>query len=233
MATLAEAEKHRAAIDDVVALAVAELVSEWPGLPTGDPLALRRELADLMLALIPDFAEMTGTLGADWYEDLRVAANAPGSYTAVLPDLPPTAQIRNSAEWASTAAYADEQKALADAAEVVDRLLADVAREAVVANAERDPAPARFARYASASACAFCAMNALRGPVYRSEHAAADKYHAYCRCIAVPVWRRSDYQEAPFVTDWRKAYYDATSALGGANDTKAILAHMRQTTGLR
>lgn len=233
MATLAEAEQHRAAVEDVVTVAVAELVAEWPSLPTDDPLALGGPLADLLAALVDDFGLMTASLGAEWYDELRARTNAPGVYQAVLPPALPEGRITSSAEWASSASWIDTDKALRDSAAILDRLLAERDRDAIEINVERDPASPRYARYASAGACAFCALNATRGPVYRTEAAAGSKYHDHCHCIAVPVWSASDYEEAPYVADWRTAYYDATRALGGASDTSAILAHMRQTVGLR
>lgn len=233
MATQAEAAAHGALVDDVATLAVAQLVTEWADLPTDAPATLGKPLGDLLTTLVGDFSLMTATLGAEWYEQLRDDAGIGGSYTAVLADVVPDEQIRSSASWAASGAFIDEQKALRDAAAVLDRLVADRDRASIEVNVARDPAAPRYARYASANACAFCAMNALRGPVYRSEESAAGKYHAHCRCVAVPVWRPGDYTEAPYVADWREAYHSATDTLGGAHDTKAILAHMRQTAGLR
>lgn len=233
MATLADVEQHRSAVEDITTLAIAQLLTEWQDLPIDEPLALASPLANLLADLIGDFGEMTAALGADFYDGLRIEAGAPGNYTAVLADMPPMEQIEASAQWASTGAWLDEQKALRDATAFMDRMLADRDRDTIDVNIGRDPAAPRYGRHASANACAFCAMNATRGPVFRSEDAAAKKYHDLCRCIAVPSWSRSDYAEAPYVADWREAYYAATAALGGATDSKAVLAHMRANAGLR
>lgn len=233
MATLTEAEAHRAAVEDIATLAVAELVREWPGLPIDDPIALAGPLRDLTRDLVDDFSAMTATIGADWYEELRNDAEIPGSFTASLAPPAPDEQIAASTAWAARGAFVDSSKALGDATAFLDRMIADRDRVTIEINVERDPAAPRYARYASANACAFCAMNALRGPVYRSENSAAGKYHQHCRCVAVPVWNRDAYAEAPYVAAWRHAYYDATATLGGANDSKAVLALMRKTAGLR
>lgn len=228
MATLTEAQQHRSAVDDIATLAVAELVASWASLPA-DPEELRGELADLLAELVADFSQMTAALAADFYEDLR-AQSIPGFFTALPASPVPEEQIRSSAEWAASGAYLDVDKALRDAATVADRLVAQANRNTIDLNVGRDPAEPRYARYASANACAFCALNALRGPVYRSEDAAAGKYHDHCRCIAVPSWSRDDYEEAPYVADWREAFHSATAS--GARDTKAVLAHMRANAGL-
>lgn len=234
MPTQAEAAAHRAAVADIATLALAELVTEWDGLPLDDPARLAGALSGLLEELIHDFGPMVGAIAADWYEELRtIEAELNATYLAILADLPELAQIQDTAAWASSAAYVDTEKALHDSGAALDRLLVNVDRDTIAVNVERDPARPRYARYASANACAFCAMNALRGPVYRSEEAAAGKYHRDCRCVAVPVWTPDGYQEAPYVADWREAYHAATSELGGARDMKAILAHMRQGAGLR
>lgn len=180
-----------------------------------------------------DFAQMSAVLAAEFYEELRDLGGVLGSYTAVLAGTPSEETIETSAGWASSGAWVDADKALRDTATSLDRMIADADRETIDLNMDRDPASPRFARYASATACAFCALNATRGPVFRSKETAGTKYHNHCRCIAVPVWNRKDYTEAPYVADWRTAYYAATKALGGASDPKAILAHMREHAGLR
>lgn len=233
MATLAEAEAHRSSVEDVATIAVAQLLAEWPNLPLDDPLALSAPLGDLLAELIQDFAAATAALGADWYDELREASEVPGLYVADLADEVSLDRILSSADWAAGGAWVDEQKALRDASAFLERIVAEGDRDTIDLNVGRDPASPRYARYASADACAFCALNATRGPVFRTEDAAGNKYHDHCRCIAVPVWDRADYDEAPYVADWRKAYYAATKALGRGADPKAILAHMRQHAGLR
>lgn len=231
MATLAEVEQHRTAVESVSTLAVAELASQWADLPD-TPLALAGPLAELLVELYGDFSPLAATIAADFYEDLRDQASVPGSYTAVLAPEASVDQIQASASWASSGAWLDDQKALRDAAGSLDRAITTRDRETISLNVGRDPAAPRYARHASANACAFCAMNAARGPVFRSSDAAATKYHDFCACTAVPAWRPSDYQEAPYVADWRQAYYDATQSVGTAS-TKAVLAHMRANAGLR
>ncbi len=131
MATQAEAIAHREALADVITLAMAELVTEWPSLPLDSPEAARVALAGLLGDLLDAFHPVAGGLGADWYDDLRLAANVPGSFTAPLPDLPPVQQIEKTASWAASGLYVDVDKALADSAAAVERLLALADREAI------------------------------------------------------------------------------------------------------
>lgn len=233
MATLSEAQAHRDTVTDLTTLAVAELVAEWPGLPLDDPERVRRLLAELLADLVESWHPTVAVLGVDWYEDLREAAGVPGIYSPPMPELPSLEQIQATASWASSALYVDTEKALADAATAMDRILANADREAIEGAVDSDPQPTRWARYASPNACAFCALLATRGPRYRSEDTAGGKYHNLCRCIAVPVWNPSDYDEAPFVAEWREVYDQAAKNLGRGAGLKAYLAEMRALGGLR
>lgn len=231
MATPAEVAQHRSAVNDIATLAVAQLVAEFDALPGDNPTALAGPLTELIDALAADFTRMSALIAADFYEDLRAESGLTDRYTATLADPPAIEDVRDFSNWAASAAYVDEEKALRDAATVLDRFVMDADRGTIDLNIDRDPAAPRFARYASADACAFCAMNAMRGPAYRSEDTAGGKYHNHCRCLAVPVWSPRDYQEAPYVADWREAYYSARDA--GNSDTRTILAHMRSEAGFR
>lgn len=232
MATQAQAEDHRTAVENVVTLAVADLVAEWATLPE-DPQELAGDLAAVMTDLIGDYSSLVADLAVDWYDDLRIDADVPGSFVATPAPMAPLEQIERSASWAARGAYVDLDKALSDSAAALDRLVADRDRASIAMNIDLDPAEPRWGRYASAGACAFCALYATRGPAFRSEETAARRYHERCRCIAVPSWSPSDFEEAPYVADWREAYYAAAKDLGRGADFKAILAHMRANSGLR
>lgn len=54
----------------------------------------------------------------------------------------------------------------------LQRIVADADRDTVELSGEMDPGEVRFARHASANACAFCALLATRGAVYHSEESA-------------------------------------------------------------
>jgi hypothetical protein len=105
----------------------------------------------------------------------------------------------------------------------------------------------KFARYASANACAFCQVMATRGPVYNSDRSATSvvgrsghargtqplggRYHDHCRCIAVPIPAGETYTPPDYVGDWETAYSAARD--DGHSSLKAILSHMRAHTDAR
>lgn len=72
----------------------------------------------------------------------------------------------------------------------------------------------------------------------RGEQKQGDKYHDFCRCVAVAV-RGGDYDPPDYVGQWEKDYVAAVKATKaekrtkgefGAIDFKAVLAHMRSKT---
>jgi hypothetical protein len=69
----------------------------------------------------------------------------------------------------------------------------------------RDDRALGWARAASATACAFCALLASRGPVYREDTADFDA-HDNCSCGIEPVFSENDYEWPPNSREYRAAY---------------------------
>jgi hypothetical protein len=70
------------------------------------------------------------------------------------------------------------------------RLALSGARGAVLASVQADSEALGWARVLGSNPCAFCAMLASRGPVYKSAQAAGFKAHNNCQCSAMPVWTK-------------------------------------------
>lgn len=254
MATQAEVREHNQAVADLVDLALQELREFWRSLGVDDP----REIARLVREFTPELANAaalgTSTLTADWYEDLRAEAAVASAFTAIALDGPDVDDVQDQLGYVLAPLFAGVVSPEAAPAETFDRLalliegvVTSADRQTVEANVATDRGRPMYARHASANACTFCRMLATRGAEYTSRQAATrvvlerkrnkrklgEKYHDFCRCTAVPVWGSKTYEEAPYVADWREAYYEAVDELGGATDTKAILAHMRESMSLR
>lgn len=83
--------------------------------------------------------------------------------------------------------------ALTRVAGAASRLALAGGRRSLEEGIERDRRALGFQRVASGSACAFCAMLASRGPVYKTERTAGGdghKYHDHCNCTVEPVYSR-------------------------------------------
>lgn len=256
MPTLAEAQVHQQAIIDLTTLAQAELVATWRTVDLASPTEAAEATRDVLPVVVAAYSLAGATLAADFYESVREAAGVPGAFVADLFDQVAPERIDALIGWGLQPLVSprapsvlveptpDPDLALSRLSGGLQRIVANADRDTIAGNVERDPADARWARHASANACAFCALMATRDAVYRTEAAAlrvtearsgkqklGEKYHDDCRCTAVPEWPDAPLERAPYVDDWQAAYTAATAELGGANDPKAILALMRQSLG--
>lgn len=63
-------------------------------------------------------------------------------------------------------------------------------RDTIVNTVRADRTALGWARATSGSPCAFCAMLASRGPVYKTETTGGFQAHDHCSCAVEPVYRR-------------------------------------------
>lgn len=78
----------------------------------------------------------------------------------------------------------------ANVAGEVTRQVLNGGRETIVSTIEGDPVAVGYSRVVRGGCCAFCALLAGRGAVYRGEETAAFQAHRKCRCTPEPVYRR-------------------------------------------
>lgn len=234
MATQAEIADFQQSLDDLSAVALADFVTAWDSLDLADPAKATGVARDGFAATVERFWPMSAELGALWFEQLRTAADPTRPHETSLARFAGIDAVQDTLSWSAAPLFADNpapDQALARFGMTLQRQVLMPARETVQQNVATDPAHPRWARHASANACAFCALLATRGATYRTEESAglASKYHPHCHCVPVAVWPGQDYQPAPYVADWEAAYKQATH--GGASDTSAVLANMRQILG--
>lgn len=94
-------------------------------------------------------------------------------------------------------------------------------RDTVLAAVGDDDRALGYARATSGHCCAFCALLASRGAVYRSEQTAGFRPHDGCSCQPRPVYRAD--QTLPIGSDRaRDVYAAATAGLHGADAVRAF-----------
>lgn len=147
-------------------IAMADLVRLWRSASDSDldSLAFRALIEQAYPEIAEQYGAAAADLAADWYTE-----SAP--YLDYLPDtadLPPVEQLTSSAQWALGATGTDALDRLAGS---LQRAIWNMSRDTILLNVDRERG-ARWARHASANACAFCRMLASRGAVYSSEAAA-------------------------------------------------------------
>lgn len=89
---------------------------------------------------------------------------------------------------------------------VTEKLVADQGRDAVITAVQQDPEAKGWARVAEPGACAFCAMLATRGAVYKKDTADFQS-HDHCRCIPEPVF--TAYEPPARVREWQQLYHQS------------------------
>lgn len=88
------------------------------------------------------------------------------------------------------------------------RAIRDQARSTLIANVKEEGG--RWFRTPAADACGFCRMLGVRGPVYKSEHAAAAS-HNNCKCKVAVVRPGMSYMKPKYMAGWDDEYERAKS----------------------
>lgn len=229
MATLQQVELHQRNIRDLTTLAIRDLARYFRTIGPDDLAEMQRALSAALPELVATYGAAAAALAADWYDELREEAAPRGRMFRAIPaELPDEGRTDSLAGWAT--ATTDLGLVLSRLSGGLQRIVADADRRTVEESARRDPAKARWARHASANACAFCALLATRGAVYHSEKTAGmgARYHDHCHCVAVPVWGNEEYEPPPYVATWMQAYKDS-----GSTKPAVALAGMREILGAK
>lgn len=235
VATQADVERLAEANRDIRALVLAELAALWAALDVFDADATRDALLEAVPLLVAAYGGVAATVAADFYEEMRDAAGAPGRYTPVpvaafdLDDL--AARIR----WSVGPLYSgnpDPDAALGRLETHVDEFTLQQGRETIAESVARDPAGPRWARVPLGDTCSFCITLASRGAVYRSAESAGEgrKFHGKCDCQATPVWPNEPLPEG-YDPDALYEQYNAAAKAAGTGRLKPILAEMRKQSG--
>lgn len=231
-------EQHRRELADIGLLLTADLAAQWTRVPVGaDVAVMRSQVMDLTMDLTDYYGTMAAGAGADWYDEMRATSGVRSRYTArpVVPLV--REQVEGNVGYAIGPLVQSEPNVAAAMSRLdgaLQRLVTNAERETILTNAERDPGRPRWYRYASANACAFCAMLASRGAAYRSEASSGFDAHDHCGCFPVPVFP-GQRVENPHIHDFMDDYMTGRDAARKAGDlsTKSILAEMRARTGRR
>lgn len=178
--------QQQAALRQLTELARREIRAALGLVDVGDAAAV----ADVIYTYVPVIADRyglaAGTLAADWYDELRDAAEVAGYFRAEPAALPSDGRYRSMAAWA---AGKDDIEALVSGG--VQRIIADAHRDTVRYSSFADPRAAGWARFARGTeTCEFCYMLVSRGAVY-SDDSAKFGSHDNCDCGAGPIWRGS------------------------------------------
>nr|DAS15899.1 MAG TPA: minor capsid protein [Caudoviricetes sp.] len=236
MTTRQDINRLSTATSRLTAAAQDDLTMFFRSLDLTLPEAARDELIEFLPRLTQLYGDAAATAAAEWFEELR--AGAVGTpYEAVLADPVDDAQVSQTAHYAAGHLFtSDPEQALSVLSSATQRYVAYMSRATVARNAAHDPARPRWARVpAGAHTCAFCAMLASRGFVYRSEDKAggdAHRFHDDCHCQIVPEWGRGPAHIEGYDPDKLFGQYEearrAALDAGQPASPENVLAYMRR-----
>lgn len=191
-------EAHRRAQARVSTGAVADLRAVWPLLDLDDAATFpsyarwselviaqgRDRSAATAAAYLRSFRRAEGVTGV-----LDVALAAELAHEAAMTSLLITGPVAyRTAIRGGKPPEGAAKVALSQTSGAIARLTANAGRETIFATVTRDPEARGVARVTDGKPCAFCALLASRGTVYKSEMTAGFKAHDRCGCHAEPVY---------------------------------------------
>lgn len=209
MAATAEADRltqsYRRQSAALKAQAIKDILAIWP---LFDPLDLERSwpaLQNALLMLIRSSRATAASMAAEYLRRFRELEGIEGALPVILDPVPDpvatavsltatgpaTAQRGLSSGLTATAAAA---RALVTVSGAAGRIILDGGRQTVLLTVEADRKALGWMRVTHGKTCAFCAMLASRGPVYKSRRSAGDarsrpaRFHDHCDCTVEPVY---------------------------------------------
>lgn len=186
--------ESREALIGLTRLTEADLRRLWVRIANQPPEAVRDALMDVLPLLADEYGTAASVMAADWYDDVRVAAEVAGLFQAEPVPPPTSARFEALARWGVDPLFAADPAAdvaLTRISGGMQRIIADMHRETVVQSSLLDPAALGWRRVGQGDNCGFCNMLIGRGDVY-SQKGVAFKSHDHCNCIAAAVFQGED-----------------------------------------
>lgn len=176
MATQAQIDGYRAAIDGLSTLAFTQVKALFQALDNPNPVAFRDALVATYPELMRPFFSAASEVAAQWYTELRVDAGVTVAYTPKTVEQPPAGQLEAQVRYALDPLFKPVELVEADPFTLLagraQKMIAMQGRTTIDLNAFADPVTVSWSRVARPGACNFCRMLAGRGDVYRSRAAA-------------------------------------------------------------
>lgn len=211
---------------------IRDILTLW--LRLFDPYQARRSWPAVKQAvslLVADRRFLAQEMGRQFYRQARLTAHVEGVFEAA--GVPPVDAAVLSGTLDSTGPWTflkgiqagkTPQQALESAgvrmSGAASRLVQQAEREVITEAVKADPEAIGWARITGMNPCAFCAMLAGRGFVYKTEASASFLAHDHCRCTAAPGFSEDD-AELLYSKDLQKAWWKVTKGLSGADARRA------------
>ena len=206
-------DQHRKAQGQVNAAALRDFLALWP-IWQGDDDSFGT-LVVATLVLVRAYHRLSSLLAASYFDAFRAAEDPGGSAVAVLA---PPVDVANTVAGLQLTGRVMTRKALAGgvapqraretafvrtSGAVTSHVLKG-GRDTLIQSVGADPRALKWARVTSGTPCAFCAMVASRGAVFKGESTAEFEPHDHCNCTVEPHYEGS--AMPPDSKRWRDLY---------------------------
>lgn len=232
-------EAHRLAQARLAATVVRQMLTTWGAL---DPQAIDATVARWLQVTLPIVRaqhQASSTLAATYLTQFR--ALELGASSGFVPALPTLDQRAATTSLLVTGPYRLKsatgalpgivenpaafrtlvRTAAASSARSGMRHALAGGRDTITDSVHSDRSALGFARATSGAPCAFCAMLASRGPVYRDEDTAGFQPHDGCACQPEPVYR-ADTDWPSGAREYRTLWDEATAGESGEDALNAF-----------
>ena len=196
-------EQYRRQTLALRAAVVRDLMKLWPLWEFGQPDTYQRFI-DAATLLIMSRGDMSSALAARYYQAFRMAEEIPGGTAVELAARVSPEVIRRVVDGSARPGVFNALKAGKTVEQAfrngfvrvsgdLTREVLDSGRNTIIETVKRDKYAVGWARVTDGDPCAFCALLAGRGPVYKSESSASFDAHGNCACGAEPTYSGSEW----------------------------------------
>ena len=223
-------EDFRLANNELSRLVKAELAAFFASLNLNRPEASRDALVQFVPLLVAQYGDVAGAMAAEFYEEMRAASGAAGSFTVLGAEGVPVEAVEAKTRYLAGHLWTPTPEAMLGGLLVAaDKYVKQPGRSTIAANARREGV--RWARVPTGSkTCSFCLVLASRDAVYESKQSAGGpghRFHGDCDCQPVRIGKASDYPEGYLPDDFYAKYQHARET-AASGDLKDITAAMRR-----
>jgi hypothetical protein len=224
-------ELHRKQQLALRARVVRDVMRIFPAWRPSDPKSYEA-FAEAMVLMVKSRSTESAALAARYFELFRAVETGTGISKAVALAPQPAAEhilaslsaTSRGAVYKALAAGQPYEQAMANGLVQVSgsmsRLVSNTGRDTILAAVKHDGKAQGWARATGGNPCAFCAMLASRGPVYKEE-TVDFQAHDHCTCHAEPVYPGSEWPGDA------RAYRDLWDQSGSLKTFRSNLAAQR------
>lgn len=244
--------RHLANQQEVRDSLLADFAELFPGWSLDDPGSFD-DVARAGAVLTREAHRTSAGLAADYFERFRAVEGVEGSASPVVVDPPSREEMRDAIRGAGLAGTVNARRrgssmgaamrnGLVKSSGAMGELALNGGRSTVLRSGSADRRATGYIRTVGGDPCAFCAMLASRGPVYRSSggamaiNAEEGKTHAHCVCSFQLMYRdaklpeRNQHWQDQFNESQRQAREAGDLQRGTKNDSlNAFRRHIGKT----